>query len=285
MLAFDIIGFHVTGLSYEWTNPAADIAVPIGLLAFWAYFVAWPGRQAGDWVIAEMFLALALFTSISAIAPPGQYAAVAFKRPLFDTWAAAVDSSLGVNVSTWAAWTSAHPRLLKVLLYAYMSLLGQFFLPLLVLGAWYRNRERLWEFAFHFHVCSAITVACLAIWPVSEPLFHYGFKPSFNADHYVEQFTAVYSGALTIVNSDNMEGLVSLPSFHAAGALMVTWALRQSRFWLAILIPVNAALIAATVMTGIHYVADLIGTAIMCALSLWLYRRFAARWIDPFPPV
>ena len=60
---------------------------------------------------------------------------------------------------------------------------------------------------------------------------------------------------------------------------MVTWAMRQSRVWLAILLPLNVALTAATVLTGTHYVTDLVGTAAMCGVSLWLYRRFAARWI------
>jgi membrane-associated phospholipid phosphatase len=77
-----------------------------------------------------------------------------------------------------------------------------------------------------------------------------------------------------------MEGLVSFPSFHVAGAVMVTWALRQSRVWMAILLPINLLLTVATVLTGVHYVADLFGTAAMCAISLWLYRRFAVRWLE-----
>ena len=285
MLAFDIIGFRVNGLSYEWTTPAIDIGVPAALLLGWGYFVAWPGRQESDWVVAEMFLVLALFASISAIAPPGQYAAVAFKRPLVDSWLAAGDSLLGAHVPTWTAWVRGHVWFLKILLYAYLSLLGQFFLPIVLLGVWYRNRRALWEYAFHFHLCSAITVTCLAIWPAAGAFTYYDFVPAFNLSRFIEQFSGVYTGSLTTIRPQDMEGLVSVPSFHVAGAVMVTWALRQSRFWLAILIPVNLTLIAATVITGTHYVTDLVATAIMCALSLWLYRRFAAGWIGPLPSV
>ena len=34
-------------------------------------------------------------------------------------------------------------------------------------------------------------------------------------------------GSMTTVPWDNLEGLVSLPSFHTAGAAIVTWAFRQ----------------------------------------------------------
>ena len=283
MLAFGIIGFRLNGLTYEW-NPAADLAVPAGMLLAWAYFVAWPGRKPGDWVIAEMFLVLALFSSISAIAPPGQYAALAFKRPLIDPWLAATDTAIGADVAAWTAAVSGHRWLMSVLLYAYLSLLGQFLLPLLLLGAWYRNRDALWEYAFHFHVCSAITLTCLALWPVAGAFIHYGFQPGFDLSRFVTQFEGVRSGALTTIRPEDMEGLVSMPSFHVAGAAMVTWALRQSRVWLAILIPLNLTLTAATVVTGAHYVTDLLGTAVMLAFSVWLYRRVAARWTHPRGP-
>jgi hypothetical protein len=281
MLAFDVIGFHATGLTYEWKTRAIDIGIPAALMLAWAYFFTWPGRRPGDWVVAEMWLVLALFISISAIAPVGQYAAVAFKRPLIDPWLAAFDAAIGAHVPTWAAWVSGQPLLLKVLLYAYLSLLAQFFLPILLLGVWYRNRIAMWEYAFHFHVCSAIVLVCLALWPVAIPGPYYGFKMAFNLSRFIAQFSGVYSGAITTIRPEDMEGLVSFPSFHVAGAVMVTWALRQSRVWMAILLPINLVLTVATVLTGVHYVADLFGTAAMCAISLWLYRRFAVRWLEP----
>jgi hypothetical protein len=279
MLAFVVVGFRANGLTYQWTSAAADVLVPLAFLLGWAYFAIWPGRQRDDWVTAEMFLVMALFMSISAIAPPGQYAALAFKRPLIDATLAAVDGALGVHVPTWAAWLSQNRWLLHVLLYAYLSLLVQFFVPIFVLGLWYRDRGRLWEYAFHFHVCSVITLACFALWPVAGAFTHNGFEPSFDLSRFIEQFNGVYSGARTAIRPEDMEGLVSMPSFHFAGAMMVTWAMRQSRIWLVVLIPLNLTLTAATVVTGSHYLADLIGAAAMCGLSLWLYRWFAFRWV------
>ena len=77
---------------------------------------------------------------------------------------------------------------------------------------------------------------------------------------------------MPVVDPTNIEGLVSCPSFHAAGALMATWALRRSWGWLTILGVMNTGLIAATVLTGSHYVTDVLATVVLCAASLLLYR-------------
>jgi hypothetical protein len=39
----------------------------------------------------------------------------------------------------------------------------------------------------------------------------------------------------------------------------------------------NMGLVSATVFLGLHYVTDLIGTALMLAASLFIYRRFLQR--------
>ena len=60
----------------------------------------------------------------------------------------------------------------------------------------------------------------------------------------------------------DMQGLISFPSFHTAAALAVTWSLRRQRFWIWMPIAlVNVGLVSATVFLGLHYVTDLIGTA------------------------
>jgi len=69
-----------------------------------------------------------------------------------------------------------------------------------------------------------------------------------------------------------MVGMVSFPSFHLAGAWMITWALRQTRlFWPAILL--NALLTLGTFATGAHYVTDGFGTLAMGLVSLALWQR------------
>jgi hypothetical protein len=60
-----------------------------------------------------------------------------------------------------------------------------------------------------------------------------------------------------------------------AGALMVTWAFRQHRWIFAALGSLNVLLIAATVLTGAHYMIDVVVTVAMFALSIAAYTAFS----------
>jgi membrane-associated phospholipid phosphatase len=206
---------------------------------------------------------------------PSQYLALALHRPLIDPWLSAIDAAMGINVHAWAEWTRAHRGLARVLLLAYKSLVPQLFLPILVLGFWYRDRLALWEYTWLFHVCSAITVVIFAIWPAASPFLYRHYVPVFNQFRFMEQFRGIYSGASTVVHWDAADGLVAFPSFHVAGAMIVTWALRRYAVWRAVLIPLNVTLAASTLLSGMHYATDLLGSLALCAFAVWSWRVWA----------
>ena len=279
ILAFDIIGFRVTGLRLAGDLPAA-IAGLVAVFALWGYFVWAPGRQAGDWVFAETFLTLALFLQLGLLVGPAQYAAAALDRPLIDGWLAAADASLGVHVPDWAEWTRQHPLIASTLVNAYFTLLPQFFAPFVLLGLVYRDRRALWEFTFHFHVAAFVTVACFALWPAACAFTYYGFESVLDQTRFIRHFAGLRDGTMTTVTLGDIEGLVSFPSFHVAGAMVVTWAFRHRRWCLAILLALNLPLVAATVLTGAHYLIDIVASAALLAGSIWIYRR-VAHFIEP----
>ncbi len=76
---------------------------------------------------------------------------------------------------------------------------------------------------------------------------------------------------------DNIDGLISIPSFHTAGGLMVTWAFRHHRAWLVTFAVVNVLLIAATVLSGTHYAIDVLATGVLFLGSLGLWRVWGRR--------
>jgi hypothetical protein len=274
ILAFDVISFQVTGLRLAGDLTAA-VAGLVALFALWGYFVWAPGRQAGDWVFAETFLTLALFLQLGLLVGPGQYGAAALNRPLIDGWLAAADASLGVHVPDWAMWTRQHPLIATLLVKAYFTLLPQFFAPFLLLGLVYRDRRALWEFTFHFHVAAFVTVACFALWPAACAFTYYGFESVIDQARFIRHFNALRDGTLTTVTLGDIEGLVSFPSFHVAGAMVVTWVFRHRRWCLAVLFALNVPLIAATVMSGAHYLIDIVASGVLLAASIWSYRRLS----------
>jgi hypothetical protein len=271
-LLLAIWAFWVTGLSFLWRGLLPLLPFPAIAVVAWGYLVWMPGRKANTWIYAEMFLIFVLLFAVTDIVVPAQYAAAALGRPLADPWLAAADAALGVHVPTLVLWTRTHPWLIRVLSLSYNSLIPQLFLLVFLLGFWYRDRATLWEYAFHYHVCLVGAIVCFALFPAACPFSFYGFESILDHTRFLAHFGGVRAGLMTAVDPSNTEGLVSFPSFHTAGALMATWAVRRSRIWLTLLGVLNMGLIAATVLLGIHYVIDLLGAVALCGVSLALYR-------------
>jgi hypothetical protein len=227
------------------------------------------GQRERDGVCSSA-LALAIILTAGFVFGPAQYLAVALRRPLVDGSLAAADAALGISVPAVTMWTAQHPALVAVLTVAYNSLLVQFGLTILLVGAVGRDFEKLWEYIWHFHFCLVVTISCLALWPAACVFSHSGVPSLLPQQRFVEQFTALRAGTFHLIRFTEIEGLISFPSFHVAGGLMVTWAMRGRRaVW-----PVgalNVAMIASTVFLGAHYFIDIIATAAMFGVSVAAY--------------
>jgi PAP2 superfamily len=276
VLLTDAALFAVTGLSLKWSMIGAmGLVITFGV---WLNFYLVPGR-ANEWWVAEVVFVIGLLILLTNVGSPLQYAAVALGFPYTDPWLAAADSAIGIHVPALAAWTFAHPLINWLLKVSYFSLLPQFFLAIVVIAA-YRDRERLWEFAFHFHVCVIVTVAALIVCPAVCPPAYYGFQPTIDMSHLIQQIEGFHQGTMRVVRFDELDGLVSLPSFHVAGALIVMWAVRRRRWLLVPLVCWNLVLIASTFLTGVHYVIDVIASVPLFLGSVAIYNRYFARWLD-----
>ena len=260
-----------TGLTVAWPTMGPFLIGDAALAGVWVYFWRVPG-QAREWIIPETLAALLLLLLVTHILSPGQYAAVALQRPLVDRSLASADAALGINVATWAAWSLAHPRINFALAVAYYSFVPQLAALIVVLGILLRDREALWEYVFHFHVCSTLTVVAAAVFPAAAAFQYLHFTPSFDMSRFVAHFNGLRDGTFTVIRFNDMDGLVSIPSLHTAGALMVMWAVRRH---LRLLIPaaaLNVTLIAATVLSGVHYVVDVFAAVAMFAVSVMLWK-------------
>jgi len=263
--------FRQLKMSIVWSTVAPNAVMISVVFGVWLAYSYGPRRERPR-VIAETLLATGLLLLYVNIVSPAQYPAVAWKRPLIDPWLARADRALGIHVPSLVAWTRAHPWTSRALSAAYFTLLPQFALPMLLVGLRFQDRSKLWEYLFHFHVCLGITLLAVGLFPAECAFTHYGFVSTIDQTRFIRQFAALRSGTLTAVRFDALEGLISMPSFHVAGGLIVTWAFRGRSRWMAALAIVNAGLIAATVMSGAHYFIDVVATFVMVGGSLWLYR-------------
>ena len=279
-IALSAVLYPAVGLSFVWQTNVPVVLVALWPFGFWIYFLIEPGRSAQDWAVAERFFLLGLFSIIFLVQPQAQYVALAFKRPLIDHWLAAADAALGVNVVALTAWTARHPFIRNVLFWSYATLVAQFGLPLVALWFGKRDREALWEYTFNFFVCSFAIILILGVFPAACPMTYYGFKPLVGQARVEQQIAGIRAGTLTRIDFGQLDGVISFPSFHTAGALMVTWAFRHKRWLWWPLLAVNTALIAATVMLGVHYFVDIVAGAALFGASVWLYRRTGPKLLN-----
>jgi hypothetical protein len=211
--------------------------------------------------VAEAVAAIVLFLSLIQITAPMQYGAIALGRPFVDSWLNWADGWLGVDVARLTAWTAQYPWLVSLLNQAYNTLGPQLLVPLVVLPI-AGERSALWEYLWHLHISLVGALACLALWPTVYVFTYRGFDPLVSpvmVDACMRQLWDLHAGRFHTVVLQDMQGLISFPSFHTAAAIAVTWALRKQ---------------------SLHYVTDLVGTAVLLGGSLWMYRR----WLhDPSP--
>ena len=171
--------YPFVGMSIAWPT-VSPFAVGLAVVgAAWAYH-AWTPGGPKEWIVAEALSVTFLLVSLTAMAAPAQYAAIALRRPLVDPWLAAADARLGVHVPTLAAWTQAHRAVSWILTLAYVTLPLQLVLPVFVLGLMKKERATLWEFCFHYHFCLIATLASLAVFPAVCAFNHYGFTATFD---------------------------------------------------------------------------------------------------------
>ena len=262
-------------VTIAWTTAGAQAGGIGSLLLLWLSLCAVPGRTRRDWIVAETVAILILILTCSLLTGAGQYLVAGWVRPLTDPTLAAADAWLGVSVPALVAWTRPHPWITFSLQLAYFTLIPQFVLAIVGTGIVLRDRARLREFAFHFHFCAIVTLVCSGLFPAASAFTFYGFESLLDQGRFIDQFASLRAGTLPRLRFDTIEGLISFPSFHVAGALMVTWAFRGRRAWSAALVVLNLGLIAATMLLGAHYAVDVLGTVVLFAASIGVYRSLA----------
>jgi hypothetical protein len=274
LAGFSAIGYPLLGLSFAWHSAWRLVTLPLALLLLWCYLARTPGRSPWDWAVAERILALAIFCLTSVVQPQLQYVGLALKRPLIDEWLAATDTLMGVRLVEWTAWTRHHRPLLQILVIAYSSFGMQLCFPLLALGIRnLKDRAALWEYLFHLTTCVTLTMFLFAWFPSNSSSTVYLFKPLIGQTTVVQHITDVRNGRMTNIDLTILEGLISFPSFHVAGAMIVSWTFRHRLWMFYPLMALNVCLIAATLLLGIHYGIDVVAGAFVFVVSVWIYNR------------
>jgi membrane-associated phospholipid phosphatase len=259
--------FWASSLSITWKIfpyvPAAIIACG-ALNLFYRFFRPDPAIVYATELITQILL-IGLLGGLLA------YGAAASGLPYRDAELLAADRWLGFDLQWYLGFVDSRPWLARLSFVAYNTMLWQapivFFVLLLT-----QHVERLQSFVASLAISLVITIAIFALFPA---LGWHGYlfpQLSFIRD-FVPHLKEVRSGALRAIPVDDIRGIISFPSYHAAVAMLAIWALWPVRFirWPTLML--NVLMIASTPIEGAHYFVDVIGGLAIGACAVLIAAR------------
>jgi hypothetical protein len=258
--------YVAAGLTFEWSSVGGQalIAAIFALGAIAAH------RDTNG--VPQALWAISLLLTAWLIFGPLQYVAASWNRPLIDGWLLRQDDRSGIARTSIDYWLTAHPTARHVIGLSYISFLPQFILVPIVLG--WVDRRRLWRFVVQFQLIALFTVVLFGLFPAGTPALH-GVHEWLSQASAMDQFFRIRAGTLRVIDLTEATGLISWPSFHTAGALLVVWTLRGTWFFWPILV-VDGLLVVSTVLLGVHYVADVWSAIGLTVLVVWITE--SRRW-------
>ncbi|GHC95620.1 phosphatase PAP2 family protein [Novosphingobium pokkalii] len=229
--------------------------------------------------LVPVFLATALF------APLASAVLARISAPLADASLAALDRQMFPAFS-WPdtiAALAAHPALLHALSYTYFSLGGQAIALLLVLALTGQARQG-WAFLTAWCGTLLVTIALFPLMPaVGSYAYHaisHAAMPdvlSLSAWNYPHVLGQLRDGSMTVLDGQALEGLVTMPSFHAAAAVLLGWGYARIPRLRWPMIAWNTVMWLSAVPIGGHYLVDVLAGTALAAAAIALVERF-------FPP-
>jgi hypothetical protein len=238
-------------------------------------------RGAGVLLGAGRFLEYAAtFMLLSLVGAVTSYPIAALTHGYADGTLQSLDRALAFD---WLAWyrTVAASRALQVLgTVAYENI---YFTPAVLL-AWFAfddKQRAAYAFLFTFWLTAAITLVLFSFMPALGPLAYLWRGPvpymPVSELYQLDLIPALRAHRVHMIDLNQLRGIVSAPSFHAAAAaiyIRTAWRTPPLRWPL---LAANTAMLAATPVEGTHYLSDLILGAIVASVAISVVDRWLLR--------
>ncbi|WP_175557764.1 phosphatase PAP2 family protein [Rhodopseudomonas pseudopalustris] len=270
------IGLGLLGITIDFTSNLSLIAIAVGYCAVTVFYatVRRDVRLAAAMTsVGQLFLVLLIGLFLT-------YAATAVGLPLRDAELHAADQWLNFDRASYLAACAAIPGLISLLDAAYLTIQHQTVLvPLALILA--GQQLRLQHFVLAFGL-SLVATALIAVFvPAVDAMIYLDLAPHGVASlppgtyTHIPTLEALRAGTMPTIRLNDLEGLITFPSFHTANGVLFAWALWRIRcLWIVGLV-VNALMIASTPISGQHYLIDVIAGAGVAAAAIVAARRLA----------
>lgn len=260
----------LTGLDrILWLTPIVAVAVFAHLLALQPH-----SPIKGIWAkISVSIFCPCLLTVFSLAAVVLQDTTIAAHFSLVDERLAQIDAALGFHWPSAYLWLKAHPQTFEALRRCYL-LHGWQVATIPVLLACARRMDDLADYLLLF--CATVVLAILisAPLPASNPHIYFGQVGAYDASEW-SQFAALRDGAQRVIDLNDNQGLISLPSLHAAHAVVFVYVTRHLRGWNVGFALVNVVMTIAALPFGGHYLVDILAGIALALAVIWTSRRLS----------
>jgi hypothetical protein len=271
------LSLMVTDFSIERTGLLIAIGY-VGLYAGFAHANARSPRRRDPQVMFVLG-GTAQITLITAIMTPLTYVAASANLPLQDANLLVVDRVMGLDWAAYVRFVDDHPLFAQWLSYGYTMIRWPIFAIPVVLAA-KRRFARIEEFTFAFGVALIATTIISALVPAIGVYQQIGLDPAsvknLSVGAYLDQLRDLpptRDGVLRHLELLGLGGIVTFPSFHAASAVLYSWALWPMRWMRPIIVVAFGAMLAATPINGGHYFIDVFAGVIVAVVAIVAARR------------
>lgn len=260
------------------------------LLGFWSMGTALrcqkPGSRLASVVVALcLYIALCFFASLSSASNAiggGEY---------IDPWLAWIDKLL-FPFYDWKAVALElpnYPWIYWILNICYNSFGWQPFLYIAV-AAKVGNTRDMGAFVTAWGLGLLVCVLPFHWLPARSPYPYFGIAQTEMPNHltalpweFLVAFEGIREGRILAISVDCVTGMITMPSFHAGGAVILAWAFWRFQFlrWPFLLLNILVALSAVPI--GSHYVIDIVAGSAVGAFAVAgaMLLNFEARQVVP----
>lgn len=293
LIAADGVWLAWLGITLDPLGPFVVAAVVLVLLAVALLF----SHGKSEPPLRAMALSTACLIAFTTAIAVLHYLTATLARPLIDAPLARAEAAMGFDWRAHLAAMRDHPNLAWALALAYHSSGPQVALVVVVLAAG-RRLGRLWAFVRLFALTLVVVIAASALFPAEGPYAFYGERgiapeglETIGALWHQEPLAQLRGGTLTHLALGDIRGLATFPSFHVCLAILTAWALAPVPVIGRLALALNAAVVAATLSAGGHYLPDLLAGGLLAlvvvvrqSLAGRLFRRGGRRALAAPPP-
>ena len=273
-----------TGLRITFSPAGIALITLLVALAAGGWFLRRSGRR-GWRACGETARYLETLAVLCLAGSVTSYAAAAASHGFVDPMLARLDQEIGFNWSGLYHFVAAHPNVQAISRFVYRSI---YLSPILLFGYFAWTGRVVDARRLLFALWLALNGCVLGMWlapAMGAFVFLHDavalYRPIYS-DEMFRTIVALRAHAIPVDDFGIRQGLISIPSFHAAYALLymgASWRLRRLRW---AILPLNAVMLVATPIEGSHYLADLVAGAAL-ALAAAGVTRLVSRAVERFP--